>query len=55
MHAYSQMWLYPFGTSIISHVDDKLHHYAKIGVENLQKLRQNSTENWKFGRAIDVM
>ena len=48
------MWLYPFGTSIVSQNDDKLEHYAKIGVEHLERAQQNSSA-WKYGRAIDIM
>lgn len=54
------MWLYPFGISITSPVDEKLQRYAKIGVENLRKANKRDSDDdslpvWKFGRAIDVM
>lgn len=61
LHAYSQMWLYPFGIGITSPVDDKLKRYAKIGVEALRKANKADGEDgeslteWKYGRAIDIM
>ena len=59
LHAYSQMWLYPFGIGITSPVDEKLKRYAKLGVENLRKANKKDSDDslpeWKYGRAIDIM
>ena len=58
LHAYSQMWLYPFGIGITSPVNEKLERFAKIGVEALRKANTRESDDqpeWKYGRAIDVM
>lgn len=62
LHAYSRMWLYPFGIGITSPVDEKLQRYAKIGVENLRKASRGESGDessappeWRYGRAMDVM
>lgn len=55
LHARSQKWLYPFGFHMISPMDERLEHYAKIGVEKVWEASGGKSSKWKYGRVIDIM